>query len=120
MLKIKVSKSMITSNYHYIMGVGYCKMQYLLMYEKPSYYSAGVYGWSCDHYVITLDNGSDLVISSGYRPINNKNLSYDYDILNKYEDKARDIYNNYDLNHEEKKHMIKKVFDTYINTFLHL
>jgi hypothetical protein len=120
MLKIKVSKSMIKSNYNYIMSVGYCKMQYLLMYEKAWYYSVGVYGWSCDHYVINLDNDETLVISSGYRPISNIKVSYDIDMLTKYENKARDIYNNYDLTHEEKKHMIRKVFDKYINTFISL
>jgi hypothetical protein len=120
MLKIKVSKSTIKSNYNYIMGVGYCKMQYMLMYEKAWYYSTGVYGWSCDHYIINLNNEESLVISTGYAPIKNINLSYDPVMLSKYENKARDIYDNYDLTHEEKKHMIRKVFDKYINTFLYL
>lgn len=120
MLKLKVSKATIKNNYHYIMSVGHCKMQFMLMYERASYYSNGVYGWSCDYYVITLDNGSDLIISTGYAPIKNVNLSYDPVMLNKYEDKARNIYNDYDLNHEEKRHMIKKVFNKYINTFLSL
>lgn len=118
MLKLKTTKKTIKDNYNYIMGVSYCKMQYMLMYERPSYYNAGGYGWACDNYIITLDNGSDLIISTGYDYIKSKNITFDHEILKKYENKASEIYYNYDLKHEDKKNMIKEVFNKYINTFL--
>lgn len=43
--------------------VGYCDLQGALSGITPDYYTAGVYGWSCDVYTI-----AGLTICTGYRP----------------------------------------------------
>lgn len=43
--------------------VGYCDLQDALSGIDPDYYTAGVYGWNCDVYVI-----AGLAICTGYRP----------------------------------------------------
>ena len=43
--------------------VGYCDLQDALSGIEPDYYTAGVYGWNCDVYVI-----AGLAICTGYRP----------------------------------------------------
>lgn len=46
-----------------IVRVGYCDLQDALAGIRPDYYTAGVYGWNCDVYVI-----AGLTICTGYRP----------------------------------------------------
>lgn len=43
--------------------VGYCDLYGVLSGIDPDYYTAGVYGWNCDVYVI-----AGLAICTGYRP----------------------------------------------------
>lgn len=43
--------------------VGYCDLQDVLQGIEPDYYTAGIYGWNCDVYVI-----AGLAICTGYRP----------------------------------------------------
>lgn len=43
--------------------VGYCDLYGVLSGIEPDYYTAGVYGWNCDVYVI-----AGLAICTGYRP----------------------------------------------------
>lgn len=43
--------------------VGYCDLGGVLSGIEPDYYTAGVYGWNCDVYVI-----AGLAICTGYRP----------------------------------------------------
>lgn len=46
-----------------IVRVGYCDLQDALADIRPDYYTAGVYGWNCDVYII-----AGLTICTGYRP----------------------------------------------------
>jgi hypothetical protein len=85
MNKIKTTKNEMKQNYR-ILSVGYCDMQYLLNYESPIAYSSGVYGWSCDYYYI-----EGVVISTGYSPIDSKNMRDDYKLIREYEQKAREL-----------------------------
>jgi hypothetical protein len=92
MNKIKAKKTEMKQNYK-ILGVGYCDMQYLLMYQQPISYSAGVDGWACDYYYI-----KDVVISTGCSYIDTKNMSKDYKIIREYENKARDLNTSEEVN----------------------
>lgn len=85
-MKIKVSKKEIRNSYFQIVGVPYCDLQYLLRNEKADYYSAGVYGWSCDYYKFE-DLG--VIISTGYGYIGER---ADYKLVEKYNDKARKMW----------------------------
>lgn len=89
-MKFKVTKKEMVNVYNKILGSGYCTLQYLLQYQTPIAYSAGVNGWNCDYY--NIDN---ILISTGYGPINSKNMISDYDIIKEYEIKAQKIINSY-------------------------
>ena len=81
------------SAYRNVIKVGYCDMQDALKWREPNFYTAGVYGWNADVYVIDYDT----VIVTGYRPFGNMELSREViDTLNKC---ARSIthYFDYDM-----------------------
>ena len=84
--KIKVTKKEIKGRFNKILSVTAFSMQSLLKCHEPFAYSAGMYGWDCDYYMV-----NDLLICTGYRPITSKGISIDYDLLQKYEGKARDV-----------------------------
>ena len=63
-------------------------MQYALKCLEPNFYTAGVYGWNSDVYVI----GYDTVIVTGYRPFGNTELPRSViDALNYCADCARSL-----------------------------
>lgn len=87
-MKFKTTKKAIMANYGNIIKVGYCNLQNLLKYESPVAYTAGVYGWNADIY----DFGG-VAIVTGYRPFGN--ICPNWEITDKYEKEAKDIYNTY-------------------------
>lgn len=81
------------SAYRNVIKVGYCDMQDALKWREPNFYTAGVYGWNSDVYVIDYDT----VIVTGYRPFGNVELPREViDMLNKCA-KSITRYLNYDL-----------------------
>ena len=101
MNKIKTTKAEMKKNYR-ILSLGYCDMQYLLNYQNAVAYSSGAYGWVCDYYYI-----NEVVISTGYRPINNKNMIEDYEMIRKYEKEASSL--NHMMNWEERKEAVNEL-----------
>ena len=69
-MKTKTTKKAIMSSFENVIKVGYGDMQYALKWREPNFYTAGVYGWNSDVYV--LDD--DTVIVTGYRPFGNMEL----------------------------------------------
>ena len=107
-MKLKASKREIKENSYRILSVGYCELQYMLKWCEPFSYCCGVYGWSCDNY--DINNGQhQLIISTGYSPIDSQNINKNilknkYNIIKKYEEKARKInHNNYSWDTIKKK-----------------
>jgi hypothetical protein len=92
-MKTKITKKAIMGAYRNVIKVGYCDMQDALKWREPSFYTAGVYGWNSDVYVIDYDT----VIVTGYRPFGNVELPREViDMLNKCA-KSITRYLNYDL-----------------------
>lgn len=92
-MKTKITKKAIMSAYRNVIKVSYCDMQDALKWREPNYYTAGVYGWNSDVYVIDYDT----VIVTGYRPFGNVELPREViDMLNKCA-KSITRYLNYDL-----------------------
>jgi hypothetical protein len=108
MNKIHVTKKQMRDNYH-ILGVSYCKLQFLLNYTSPVAYSTGVYGWACDYYDI-----DGVIISMGYNPIKSKNIRASYEIIRRYDDAARLILSN-SSNYEKNKEAVKILLSEFIN-----
>ena len=69
-MKTQITKKAIMSAYRNVIRVGYCDMQDTLKWREPNFYTAGVYGWNADVYVID----SNTVIVTGYRPFGNVEL----------------------------------------------
>ena len=79
-MKTRITKKAIMNAYSNVIKVGYCDMQDALKWREPNFYTAGVYGWNADVYVIDLDT----VIVTGYRPFGNMELPRDVvETLNK-------------------------------------
>lgn len=70
-MKTKTTKRAIMHAYENVIKVDYCDLQYALIWREPDFYTAGVYGWNSDIYVI--DYGT--VIVTGHRPFGNIELS---------------------------------------------
>jgi hypothetical protein len=107
MNKIKATKRDMKENL-FIIGVDYCKAQFLLNYETPIAYSVGVYGWACDYYLI--DN---VVLSTGYNPLQNKNTKTDQKMIKSYDDKARLILNN-GGDYDQRRMAVKQLLSEFI------
>ena len=100
-----------------VIKVGCCEMQDALKWREPNFYTAGVYGWNSDVYVID----QDTVIVTGYRPFGNMELPREViDTLNKC---ARSITHYFDYdnakislgnNLDELASGIEYDFDSYV------
>lgn len=106
-MKIKTTKKQIKDYYNKIYSIGYCNAQYLLQGISPFAYSKGVYGWSCDYYEI--DN---ICISTGYNTIGEV---INYDLVKKYDDKAKHVLNNYNIDYQKRKNKVNKLLIKFIN-----
>lgn len=84
-MKFKTTRKAIQDGYHRILSVGYCELQHLLKYQSPVAYSAGVYGWNADYYIV-----EGVLIATGYRSLpNSRNTKCDYNTARKYDNMAQ-------------------------------
>ena len=67
-MKTQVTKKEVLANFN-VYAVGYCELQiaFKVAEMEPIYYTAGVYGWNADVYIL---KGSAIV--TGYRPFGEK------------------------------------------------
>lgn len=110
-MKIQVTKKMIKENYKNIILIGYCNAENMLKEKNATMYSAGVYGWSCDYYII--DN--ETIISTGYSPIGQEVPS---EVIKKYESKAESIKISNCDDYSEYTKKLEKVLNDFINEVL--
>lgn len=108
-MKFKSTKRDIMANYPKVIKIGYCDLQFLLKYESPITYTAGVYGWNADIYDF---NG--VAIVTGYRPFGN--ICPDRQIIEKYEKEAGNIYHNY--SYEEGRKALRELQKNFIEEVL--
>lgn len=110
MAKVKTTAKAIKNAYFNIITVGYCDLQYLLAYFQPAYYTAGVYGWNCDVYIID----SNTVIATGYRPVSGN--MHSHEITKKYNELAKaEIYGSWDVDYSTQKNRASKMLSNYVN-----
>lgn len=95
-MKVKVKEKELKENYNMIWSVGYCNIENIEKALDPQYYTAGVYGWNADHYEIIINKKNiykRILISTGYRPLHNKNVkNVSYEKIKKLDGKARKIF----------------------------
>lgn len=111
-----ITRNYIKANFDKIIKVGYADLHYLLKLDDKIGYNAGYYGWNFDCYVI-----GDICITTGYR--NLVGISVDYDIIEKYNNKAMKAFKDnayYDQLYPEiekiKAEFIQEINNTYFKT----
>lgn len=118
-MKVKVSKKEMKESFNKIIGVPYCDIQHILTYEGANLYSCGVYGWSCDYYIINTKKWGQVVISTGYSFTENiKPPKNRYKICKKWNDKARafDLNGDYKKARQTKTRLLNGFINEYIKT----
>lgn len=108
MSKIKITNKDVKNYYNRILDCGSQSAGYLLGYSSARFYNCGVYGWNYDIY----DFG-DTCLMIGDRT-GSFGRKADYSMLHDYNEKARTIYNNWDLSTEEKKNQIDNLISEFI------
>lgn len=92
MLKGKVTKKELTEGYYNIISIGYCRAEYLLKYKTPRFYYSNIYGWRFDVYEIDYST----ILTTGYAYLKtHKKQSKINEIIEKYDNKAKNIIQNY-------------------------
>ena len=88
-MKAQISKKEVRNTNSRIISIGYCDMQFLLRHHDCNLYSAGIYGWSCDYYIINSDNTGMFtpytVISTGYQPLSDSGTKPNMELLRLFE-----------------------------------
>ena len=105
-MKFKTTRKAIMANYGSIISVGYGDLQHLLAREEAAAYTAGADSWNADIYTF-----GGVAIVTGYRPFGN--IDADYTITRCYDDKAREIVNNWDYQ-GDKKEALRNLIREYI------
>lgn len=85
-MKTRTTKKFLKENFT-IVNAGNGNLQNLLSFIQPEYYCARAEGWACDAYIV-----GDYAILDGYDCIGK---AKSYDVLKKYDDKAREILDKY-------------------------
>ena len=67
-------------------SISYCGAWHLLRGLEPIAYTAGIYGWNEDVYLVE----NNTYIATGYRPHGNRKVTYE--LLDAYEKQAKAIY----------------------------
>lgn len=87
------------------LAVGYCDAQALLSYQNKMCYCAGVYGWNFDAYDV-----DGVLITTGYRNLIGRQPRF----LDKYEQKARAIVNDWNISHARKVARVNRLLKNWI------
>lgn len=114
MTKIKTDMKRISNGYRKVFRCGYCDLQDIYKYESPQFYNCGVYGWNCDIYI---DYKRDIAITTGYRNMRGERIPGD--IIRKYSEIAKKIYENgcagYSFNYDEIKRQLDENRENFLN-----
>jgi len=95
--------------YDKIIGTGADNLQHLLKFHDPIAYSTRAEGWSCDYYDI-----DGVLISTGYAPLDSKRTFANYALIHEYDEKARDINANNEIEYDDKKAMVNELLSEFI------
>lgn len=93
-MKYKTTRKAIANGSVNVRCAGYCDLSYLLRNHSPIAYTCGVYGWNFDVFEVY-----GVTICTGYRNMPGKRL----DGVREYEQKAREIWDNYSMPYKEQK-----------------
>lgn len=107
-MKKQTTEKYIMALKNKIVKVGYCNLQHLLAYVDPDYYTAGVYGWNSDVYLL----GNGIVIVTGYRPFGN--IDPDYTTLERWDNLAHDVLRDSHITETERRTKIMDLLHSFV------
>ena len=108
-MKTETKKKKMKDDNEFIIGIGYCKSQHMLKFQEPFAYSARPEGWGCDYYRI-----NDVLISTGYDFIENKNAYFEPAILKEYDDKTQNIILDGELTWDEREKLVNSLLKKFV------
>ena len=111
-MKLEMRKKDVVNNFNNIICIGYCDLAWLLRGSNRLGYTCGIYGWNADIYVVR----ENVCIVSGYRPFGN--IQPGYELVRKYNEKARKICENWDTTWEYQKKRLEKLLNKFIDECL--
>ena len=106
-MKRKTTRKWIADSY-ICYGTGYCDLQYLLRFQNADFYTCGVYGWNFDVYTF-----GDYAITTGYRGMVH-HVDTQWETEKEYEEKARQIIYNNELDWDEQKRQVNKLLKEFL------
>lgn len=106
--KIKLTKSILNTDYWNILGTGYCNLQYLLKFQEPFAYSTRAEGWACDYY-----NVNNLLISTGYAPMKSKRVKSSWELEHEYDEAARKIIEDSSMSWKQKAAEVNRLLEEF-------
>ena len=104
-----MTKKELQNRYGRIIRVGYCDLQYVCK-SYPAFeigYNSGVYGWNWTAYELRHSDGRTVAICTGYRSLTGENVKG----ISQFNDKAREVANDWATNYDEKKQAYQKIID---------
>ena len=116
-MKYKTTRKQVKSGYSTIIEVGYCNLQYLLQYHNPEAYTTRSEGWGADVYDMDRYGYGGVAIVTGYAPFGNNRLPYNK--LKEYDNEAKSIIQNYNMEYPEKREAIRKLVQAFITEVLY-
>ena len=98
---MKITKRELNNKYFYIVRAGYCELQTLCRASgvREIGNASGVYGWNWTAYEFEATNGQSVIICTGYRDMTGERVEG----VSKYENKAREIAENYNIDWKTKQ-----------------
>lgn len=107
-MKARITLKQLKLMYSKRIAIGYCDASYLLKFEEPIAYTAGVYGWNNDIYAV-----DGCAIVTGYRSLCG-NINYNRSRVRDYDEKAHEIICDNSIDWETKKVKVKTLLDSFI------
>ena len=115
-MKLQTTKTNIRNNFHTVLTVGYCELEYLLNHSNAFAYSAGLYGWACDYYTPS-DKFRGVCIATGYNVDRLGGKRVSYELVKEYEQKARELLLDYN-SQINKREALNTLIDEFIEKAL--
>lgn len=111
MSKIKTTAKKVRDAFDKKIALGCCEAIELLRAREPLLYTCGVYGWNFDVYIV-----DDTAICTGYRGM--PGIRPDHNLVVSYEDRARDIWNEFDRPYKERVKQVDDLLASFMSEVL--
>ncbi len=106
-MKTKITQKRVFATHEHVVKVGYCRLQFLLKFNDPSFYTTRSEGWGADVYSV-----GDTAIVTGYAPFGNIVPSYDF--IKAFDDKALAIQSE-NIPYEDMRARVSSLLEEFLS-----